>query len=139
MPSMTTFRYTLVYLIRYTPMAVYPIRYIGSHPAASPTRDRSSRAPFRSPFDSRSGGFPAPPYGKARPWWMRCSGGRAGWHRPTGAARAPRFVGRGAVVERAPPDRMLLEPREARMHAFLERLLSSQRVAGRPSRSTNSA
>jgi ABC-type polar amino acid transport system ATPase subunit len=33
------------------------------------------------------------------------------------------FMDRGAVIERAPPDRMFLEPKEFRTRAFLERLL----------------
>jgi ABC-type polar amino acid transport system ATPase subunit len=36
------------------------------------------------------------------------------------------FMDRGAVVERAPPDQMFLEPREARTRAFLERLLERE-------------
>jgi ABC-type polar amino acid transport system ATPase subunit len=36
------------------------------------------------------------------------------------------FMDRGAVVERAPPDQMFLEPREARTRSFLERLLERE-------------
>jgi ABC-type polar amino acid transport system ATPase subunit len=36
------------------------------------------------------------------------------------------FMDRGAIVERAPPDRMFLEPGEARTRAFLERLLERE-------------
>jgi ABC-type polar amino acid transport system ATPase subunit len=38
------------------------------------------------------------------------------------------FMDRGAIVERAPPGQMFLEPKEARTRAFLERLL--EREAG---------
>jgi len=33
---------------------------------------------------------------------------------------------RGLILEHAPPDRMSLEPREARTRAFLERLLERE-------------
>jgi ABC-type polar amino acid transport system ATPase subunit len=36
------------------------------------------------------------------------------------------FMDRGAVVGRAPPDQMFLEPKEARTRAFLERLLERE-------------
>jgi ABC-type polar amino acid transport system ATPase subunit len=36
------------------------------------------------------------------------------------------FMDRGAILERAPPDRMFLEPAEARTRAFLERLLERE-------------
>ena len=38
------------------------------------------------------------------------------------------FMDRGAVIERAPPDRMFLEPTEARTRAFLERLLEPPEI-----------
>jgi ABC-type polar amino acid transport system ATPase subunit len=41
------------------------------------------------------------------------------------------FMDRGAVIERAPPDRMFLEPKEARTRAFLERLLEREGGARR--------
>jgi ABC-type polar amino acid transport system ATPase subunit len=42
------------------------------------------------------------------------------------------FMDRGAIIERAPPDRMFLEPQEARTRAFLERLLEREGGARRP-------
>jgi ABC-type polar amino acid transport system ATPase subunit len=41
------------------------------------------------------------------------------------------FMDRGAIVERAPADRMFLEPREPRTRAFLERLLERESGARR--------
>ncbi|HWC01411.1 MAG TPA: amino acid ABC transporter ATP-binding protein [Methylomirabilota bacterium] len=41
------------------------------------------------------------------------------------------FMDRGAIVERASPERMFLEPREARTRAFLERLLEREGGARR--------
>jgi ABC-type polar amino acid transport system ATPase subunit len=41
------------------------------------------------------------------------------------------FMDRGAVIERAPPARMFLEPKEARTRAFLERLLEREAGARR--------